>query len=51
MEASRFDRVWGIGFDAEEAVVVERERWGQSLLGRALMDVRERVRREEKEVV
>ena len=47
MEASRFDRVWGIGFDAELAAVTAREKWGLNLLGTALMNVRERIRRED----
>ncbi|KAH0356622.1 hypothetical protein KCU81_g195, partial [Aureobasidium melanogenum] len=46
VEASRFDRVWGIGFDAEQAMAVPREEWGQNLLGVALMNVRERIRKE-----
>jgi predicted NAD-dependent protein-ADP-ribosyltransferase YbiA (DUF1768 family) len=49
-EASRFDRVWGIGFDAQQALVTLREKWGQDLLGTALMNVREKIREEEKEV-
>jgi ribA/ribD-fused uncharacterized protein len=48
-EASRFDRVWGIGFDAQQALVTPREKWGESLLGTALMNVRERIRMESKE--
>jgi len=47
VEASRFDRVWGIGFDAQQALVTPRQKWGQSLLGTALMNVREKIRREE----
>lgn len=47
VEASPFDRVWGIGFDAEQAVVTPREKWGQSLLGTAVMNVRERIGNEE----
>jgi ribA/ribD-fused uncharacterized protein len=46
VEASRFDRIWGIGFDAQQALVTPREKWGESLLGTALMNVRERIRRE-----
>jgi ribA/ribD-fused uncharacterized protein len=46
-EASRFDRVWGIGYDAQQALVTPREKWGQNLLGTALMNVREKIRREE----
>jgi ribA/ribD-fused uncharacterized protein len=49
-EASRFDRVWGIGFGAQQALVTLREKWGQDLLGTALMNVREKIREEEKEV-
>lgn len=47
VEASPFDRVWGIGFDAQQAVVTPREQWGQSLLGTALMNVRDRIKEEE----
>lgn len=46
VEASRFDRVWGIGFDAQQALAVPKEKWGQNLLGIALMNVRERIRKE-----
>ncbi|KAF2654229.1 DUF1768-domain-containing protein [Lophiostoma macrostomum CBS 122681] len=48
-EAGRRDRVWGIGYKAEEA---ERHRhhWGQNLLGKALMRVRERLRANLKEM-
>lgn len=48
VEASPFDRIWGIGFreaDAEK----NRHKWGENLLGRAVMDVRERLRKEEGE--
>lgn len=48
-EASRFDRVWGIGFGAQQALVTLREKWGQDLLGTALMNVREKIREEEEE--
>ncbi|KAK7611079.1 hypothetical protein BKA81DRAFT_223971 [Phyllosticta paracitricarpa] len=47
VEASRFDSVWGIGFDAATATG-NREWWGENLLGKALMEVRMRFR-EEKE--
>lgn len=46
VEASRFDRVWGIGFDAQHALSMPREKWGQNLLGEALMNVRDRIRQE-----
>jgi ribA/ribD-fused uncharacterized protein len=45
VEASPFDRIWGIGFKEEDAEE-NRERWGENLLGRALMEVRRRVREE-----
>jgi ribA/ribD-fused uncharacterized protein len=47
VEASPFDRIWGLGF-AEKDAQRNRHRWGQNLLGRALMDVRTRLREEEK---
>lgn len=49
VEASPFDRTWGIGFAAKDADA-KRERWGSNLLGYCLMDVRERFRKEEREV-
>jgi ribA/ribD-fused uncharacterized protein len=45
VEAAPRDRVWGIGFGKERAPAM-RERWGLNLLGKALMRVRERLRRE-----
>ncbi|PSN71183.1 DUF1768-domain-containing protein, partial [Corynespora cassiicola Philippines] len=42
-EASRRDKVWGIGFNAQEAEVYRAE-WGENLLGKALMKVRGRLR-------
>jgi len=46
VEASPRDRIWGVGFGAAKAEV-SRPKWGLNLLGKALMDVRERIRREE----
>jgi len=43
VEASPSDRVWGIGFAADEAQGREDE-WGENVLGRALMEVRARLR-------
>lgn len=45
-EASRFDNVWGIGHSADRALSVPREKWGQNLLGKALMEVRSRLLQE-----
>ena len=43
VEASPLDRIWGVGF-AERNAGSNRHRWGQNLLGKALMDVREKLR-------
>jgi len=48
VEASPNDRIWGIGFDANNAEGKEGE-WGHNKLGKALMRVRERIRSGEKE--
>ncbi|KAF2671177.1 DUF1768-domain-containing protein [Microthyrium microscopicum] len=44
VEASPFDRVWGIGFKAEVAKDIDRSKWGMNLLGKALMVARTRLR-------
>lgn len=44
VEASPFDRVWGIGYKADEASTVSRKLWGENLLGKALMQVRSELR-------
>lgn len=44
-EASPIDRNWGIGLRGDEAEGKEGE-WGLNLLGRALMKVRDRLRKE-----
>lgn len=41
VEASRYDRVWGIGFSELQAPTVDRARWGENLLGKVLMEVRD----------
>lgn len=47
VEASPFDRVWGIGFREKDVIKAGRDRWGQNLLGKALMEVRGLLRAEE----
>jgi ribA/ribD-fused uncharacterized protein len=42
VEASPRDRIWGVGFGANNAGKM-RERWGLNLLGKALMEVRGRL--------
>ncbi len=39
VEASPMDRLWGVGYTPEEAPT-SRAKWGQNLLGKALMEVR-----------
>jgi ribA/ribD-fused uncharacterized protein len=47
VEASSYDKIWGIGFKKDDAEK-NRTRWGLNLLGKALMRARERIREEEK---
>ncbi|EEP81506.1 conserved hypothetical protein [Uncinocarpus reesii 1704] len=47
VEASPRDRIWGVGFGAKNAEA-QRHRWGLNLLGKALMEVRDRIRNEER---
>ncbi|CAD0110669.1 unnamed protein product [Aureobasidium uvarum] len=47
-ESNPADRNWGIGFRGEEAAENESE-WGTNLLGKAQMEVRERLMKEEKQ--
>lgn len=49
-EASRFDRVWGIGYAEDQAGQMSRSKWGENLLGRALCVVRDRLREEHTEM-
>lgn len=44
VEASPFDKIWGIGFKADVAEKA-RKHWGLNLLGKALMEVREQLRK------
>jgi ribA/ribD-fused uncharacterized protein len=45
VEASPYDRVWGIGLRADDARVYDRSQWrGENLLGEALVQVRARLR-------
>ncbi|KAL6718898.1 hypothetical protein ACLMJK_003133 [Lecanora helva] len=42
VEASPFDRIWGVGYSAATAEQ-NRANWGENLLGKALMRVRSRL--------
>jgi ribA/ribD-fused uncharacterized protein len=41
VEASPYDRIWGIGYTTWDAFKVEKNKWGQNLLGKCLMKVRD----------
>lgn len=49
VEASPYDRIWGIGFK-EDRAMQEKERWGLNLLGKALVRVREELGKKEQEL-
>ncbi len=40
VEASPYDRIWGIGYNEAHALKVSPDQWGQNLLGQVLMEVR-----------
>ena len=47
VEASPYDKIWGIGLDRETAMKGSVEQWqGENLLGCALMEVRDWLRSE-----
>ena len=39
-EASKNDKIWGIGFYDNDAVQVDKTKYGENLLGKALMEIR-----------
>lgn len=41
VEASPFDRIWGIGYDAHDAGLVPEKNWGENLLGKIITEVRD----------
>lgn len=46
VEASPWDKIWGIGLSAEDAIRIPEKDWpGRNLLGHCLMDVREIIQR------
>ena len=44
VEASPYDNIWGIGYDAEHAFDVIEDFWGQNLLGKLLNQVRDYIK-------
>lgn len=43
VEASPYDKIWGIGFNKSDALV-NKSKWGQNLLGKVLMEVRDKLK-------
>jgi hypothetical protein len=46
VEASPYDRIWGVGLSEEDDDLYKGNWKGQNLLGKALMEVREKLRME-----
>ena len=44
VEANEEDRIWGIGMCADDENIFKTELWGQNLLGKALMKVRNNIK-------
>ena len=45
-EASKYDKIWGIGMTQQEAKEIEDANFpGENLLGKALMEVREEIKK------
>ncbi len=40
-EASPHDKIWGIGFDPIKAEQIDKSKYGENLLGKAIMEVRD----------
>ena len=40
-EASKYDKIWGIGFYDEDAIKTNTNEFGRNLLGKALMEIRD----------
>ena len=43
VEASPYDKIWGIGFNKSDALT-SKAKWGQNLLGKVLMEVRNKLK-------
>lgn len=51
VEASPYDKIWGIGMHASDPDILDESKWkGENLLGKALMEVRDRLRKEYNEI-
>jgi ribA/ribD-fused uncharacterized protein len=43
VEANKHDRIWGIGKFADDPTLMNTEEWGENLLGKVLVKVREQL--------
>ena len=43
-EASKYDKIWGIGYNTKIAYKIDKEKYGLNLLGKVLMEVREELK-------
>ncbi len=51
VEASPYDTIWGIGMDANNLDRFDTSKWkGTNLLGKALMEVREKLKKESESI-
>lgn len=47
VEASPFDKIWGVGLAENDPKILDKDNWnGENLLGKAIMDARERIMKE-----
>jgi ribA/ribD-fused uncharacterized protein len=45
VEANKHDPIWGIGMFSDDRNLLRTELWGQNLLGKAIMKVREELKK------
>ena len=46
VEASPVDSIWGIGMAENNPDLLDTSRWGQNLLGKALTELRDKLKQE-----
>ena len=51
VEGSPYDRIWGVGLKWDDPKILDEKNWkGENLLGKALMDVRKKIREIDEEL-